>query len=85
MSLRQNDQELASLYDQVILNIWISDFHILVRCFPAIYSSFPQNHIDNHKSSMVGQMVVASLVQGDKISVKIQFQIEIKLFEHGRF
>jgi len=43
VSLRQNDQELASMYDQ--------------------------NHMDNHKSSMVGQMVVASLAQGDKISV----------------
>ena len=27
--------------------------------------------MDNHKSSMVGQMVVAGLAQGDKISVKL--------------
>ena len=30
--------------------------------------------MDNHKSSMVGQMIVARLVQGDKISVKIQYE-----------
>lgn len=43
VSLRQNDHELASLYDQ--------------------------NHADNHKSSMVGQVVVAALSQGDTLQV----------------
>jgi hypothetical protein len=31
---------------------------------------FDQNHVDNHKNSMVGQSVLAELEQGDRIQVK---------------
>ena len=63
---------------------WFSIFEFLAGYFAFtpwwdIYSPctcFPQNHMDNHKSSMVGQMVVAGLVQGDKISVKIQYELK---------
>ena len=64
MSLRQNDQELASMYDQVFTWLWFSTTFTLFLCTV-------QNHMDNHKSSMVGQMVVAGLAQGDKISVRL--------------
>ena len=64
MSLRQNDQELASMYDQVFTWLWFSTTFTLFPCTL-------QNHMDNHKSSMVGQMVVAGLAQGDKISVRL--------------
>jgi hypothetical protein len=30
---------------------------------------FDQNHVDNHKNSMVGQSVLAELEQGDRIQV----------------
>ena len=32
---------------------------------------FDQNHIDNHKNSMVGQNVLMELQQGDRIQVNI--------------
>ena len=31
---------------------------------------FDQNHVDNHKNSMVGQSVLAELEQGDRIQVQ---------------
>ena len=31
---------------------------------------FDQNHVDNHKNSMVGQSVLAELEQGDRIQVR---------------
>ena len=33
---------------------------------------FDQNHIDNHKNSMVGQNVLMELEQGDRIQVDTQ-------------
>ena len=33
---------------------------------------FDQNHIDNHKNSMVGQNVLMELEQGDRIQVNTQ-------------
>ena len=52
------------MYDQVFTWLWFSTTFTLFLCTV-------QNHMDNHKSSMVGQMVVAGLAQGDKISVKL--------------
>ena len=31
---------------------------------------FDQNHVDNHKNSMVGQSVLTELEQGDRIQVR---------------
>ena len=48
VSLRQNDQELASMYDQVILNIWISRwvfcFHTLVRYLFTLHLFSAESH-----------------------------------------
>ena len=33
---------------------------------------YDQNHIDNHKNSMVGQNVLMELEQGDRIQVNTQ-------------
>ena len=40
VSLRQNDQELASMYDQVILNIWILGFYFALHSHPGAIFQF---------------------------------------------
>ena len=39
---------------------------------------FDQNHVDNHKNSMVGQSVLTELEQGDRIQVRWVGRIQVK-------
>ena len=61
IAIRRNGVEVASLYDQVVD---VKNKHeIVFKVIPFLF----QNHMDNHKNSMVGQTFVIELSVGDKL------------------